>query len=169
MKLNIRKGTIQDTENLIRLLQEVRQGMVHKEWFYLDEPEGVRQAMRDGTMQLWVAADGERLAGIFDILTPGLASYNYGYDLNFSREELLRVVHMDTAAVHPDYRGLGLQRILMQEAEKYAAGMGARILLTTVHPDNRFSLNNILQQGYAIAKQVPKYGSVRCILRKDLP
>lgn len=169
MEFTIRKGTIEDTEALICLLQEVRQGMVCKEWLYLDAPEDVRKMMEDGIMQLWVAVDGTRLAGIFDILIPGLAEYNYGYDLALTQEELLRVIHMDTAAVHPDYRGHGLQKTLMQEAEKYAAGMGNRILLTTVHPDNRFSLNNILQQGYSIEKRLPKYGSERYILRKDIP
>jgi len=169
MELTIRKGTIEDTEALITLLQQVRQGMERKDWLYLDDPDDVRQAMADGTMQLWVAADGDRLAGIFDILTPGLASYNYGYDLGFTEEQLLRVVHMDTAAVHPDYRGLGLQKTLMQKAENYAAGIGRRILLTTVHPENRFSLSNILQQGYAIEARLPMYGSERYILRKDLP
>lgn len=169
MNLTIRKGTLQDTEKLICLLQEVRQGMERKDWLYLDSPEEVRQMMADGTMQLWVAEDGERLAGIFDILIPGLSEYNYGYDLAFTEAQLLRVIHMDTAAVHPDYRGKSLQRILMQEAERYAARMGERILLTTVHPENSYSLNNILAQGYSIEKRLPKYGSERYILRKDLP
>lgn len=169
MNLTIRKGTLQDTEKLICLLQEVRQRMERKDWLYLDSPEEVRQMMADGTMQLWVAEDGERLAGIFDILIPGLSEYNYGYDLAFTEAQLLRVIHMDTAAVHPDYRGKSLQRILMQEAERYAARMGERILLTTVHTENSYSLNNILAQGYSIEKRLPKYGSERYILRKDLP
>ena len=169
MELTVRKGTTEDTEDLIRLLQEVRQGMVRKDWFYLDEPDDVRQMMADGTMQLWVARDADVLAAVFDILIPGTAEYNYGYDLGLTEEELLRVVHMDTAAVHPDYRGRGLQFCLMQEAEQYAAAMGRRILLTTVHPENRYSLNNILRQGYTVVRRLPKYGSERFILRKDLP
>lgn len=169
MELTIRKGKTEDAEKLIYFLKEVRRGMENQEWLYLDTPEEVHRAMADGTMQLWFAMDGERIAGIFDILIPGLAEYNYGYDLGLAQDELLRVIHMDTAAVHPVYRGRGLQKRLMQEAEKYASEIGGRILLTTVHPDNCYSLNNILQQGYTIEKQLPKYGSVRCILRKDLP
>lgn len=169
MDIIIRKGTAYDTENFIRLLEEVWQGMGNKEWFYLDPPDFVRNMMEEGTMQLWVAMDGERMAGAFDILIPGLDPSNYGLDLNFTEEQLLRVVHMDTAAVHPDYRGLGLQKRLMREAEKAAAAMGRRILLTTVHPENCYSLNNILQQGYDIVRKLPKYGSVRYILRKELP
>lgn len=168
MHIEIRKGNMGDTEAFIRLLQEVRQGMEHKEWFYLDPPEEIREMMEDGTMQLWVAMDGSRMAGAFDILIPGLEPYNYGYDLGFSEEELLRVINMDTAAVHPDYRGLGLQKRLMLEAEKETCRQGRRILMCTVHPENSFSLNNVLKQGYSIEKKLCKYGSVRYILRKDI-
>lgn len=168
MEIVIRKGTQEDTEQLIRFLQNIRAGMQNKEWFYLDSPEDVREYMRTGAMQLWLAMDGDRIAAIFDYLVPGLESYNYGYDLDLSREELLRVVNMDTAAVHPDYRGLGLQRKMLQIAQEHIQASGYRILLCTVHPENRFSLQNVLDQGYRIQKKLSKYGSVRYILRKDI-
>ena len=71
MPIEIRKGTAADTEAFIRLLEEVREGMEHKEWFYLDPPEMVREMMAEGIMELWVATDGNRLAGAFDIIHPG--------------------------------------------------------------------------------------------------
>ena len=169
MAIEIRRGDMGDTENFIKLLYDVQAAMPHKEWFYLDPPEEIREMMADGTMQLWVAMDGDQLAGAFDILIPGTQEFNYGHDLGFTEEELVRVINMDTAAVHPDYRGQGLQRRLMQVAEKEIAGMGQRLLLCTVHPDNPYSLNNVLKQGYTIQKKLEKYGSVRYILRRDLP
>ena len=168
MQLEFRKGTLDDTEMFLRFLEEVKQEMAQQDWFYLDPPEVVNKLLETGAMELWLAMDGDRLAGIFDILHPGLDSYNYGYDLDFSREDLLRVVHMDTAAVHPDYRGHGLQRRMVAMAEQHLAGKGRHILLTTVHPENRFSLNNMQKQGYVIQKRLDKYGSERYILRKDI-
>lgn len=168
MELTFRKGIIEDTEPLIRFLEEVREGMEQKDWFYLDPPEAVRTMMADGTMELWVAEDHDRLAAIFDVLYPGLESFNYGYDLDLREEDLLRVVHMDTSAVHPDYRGQGLQAMMIRRAEEELSGKGHRILLCTAHPENRFSLNNLLGLGYAIKKRVEKYGSERYILRKDI-
>lgn len=168
MNIVIRKGDHSDIEGFISLLEKVRSGMEHKEWFYLDPPEFVRESMRNGTMELWVAMDGERMAAAFDILHPGKDEYNYGYDLGFSEEDLLRVVNMDSAAVHPDYRGLGLQRKMMETAEADLAGKGKRILLCTIHPENQFSLQNALKEGYAIQKKLAKYGSVRYLLRKEI-
>ena len=168
MEITIRKGTIADTEGFVQLLSDVRDAMEHKEWFYLDPPEVVREMMADGTMELWIAVDGERLAGVLDILHPGIDEYNYGYDLGFDRDQLMRVINMDSAAVHPDYRGQGLQRRLLKVAEEELQGKGERYLLCTIHPENRFSLNNALKVGYEIKKTLPKYGSVRHVLCKKI-
>ncbi len=168
MDIVIRKGGMQDTEKVIQFLREIRAGMPNQEWFCLDEPEDVRKMMADGTMQLWVAEDADRLVAIFDIHIPGLSGFNYGYDLGFEESQLMRVVNLDTAAVHPDYRGLGLQRRMMQIVERSLAGEGEKILLCTIHPENRFSLENALKMGYAIQKKIPKYDSVRYVLRKDI-
>lgn len=168
MGLWIRKGDQKDTEAFICLLQEVRTSMEHKEWFYLDPPEMIREMMADGTMELWLAVDGERIAAALDILRPGMKAFNYGHDLGLSDDELRSVINMDNAAVHPDYRGQKLQKRLLQCIEEQLQAEGNRILLCTVHPDNRFSLENVLDQGYTIQKKLEKYGSVRYILRKDI-
>lgn len=166
--ITIRKGTLQDTESFIDLMACVKQSMKQKEWLYLDSPDDVREMMKDGTMSLWVAMDGERMAAAFDALYPKFESFNYGYAIGLTGEELLMVVNMDTAVVHPDYRGLGLQKRLMERAEQELHAAGMRILMCTVHPENQFSLNNVLAQGYTICKTAPMYGSIRHILRKNI-
>ena len=166
--ITIRKGTKLDTEAFIALMSLVRQSMEHREWLYLDSPDEVREMMKDGTMSLWVAVDGEQIVGAFDILYPKLESFNYGYTIGLTNEDLLQVINMDTAVVHPEYRGLGLQKRLMQCAENDLAKTGAHILVCTVYPENQYSLINVLSQGYTICKTVPMYGSVRHVLRKNI-
>ncbi len=169
MEFIITKGTADQAELFISLTRTVQAAMAQPEWFYLDSPEEVRAMLDQGMMELWMAWEGKNLAAVFSVITPGLGESNYGYDLGFSQEALLRVANMDTAAVHPDYRGHGLQKRLMAQAEQDLAEQGSRILLCTIHPDNCYSLQNALERGYTIQKTLPKYGSRRCILRKDIP
>ena len=76
MTIEIRKGTVADTEEFIRLLREAKDAMENQEWFFLDPPEDVRAQVHSGVMELWVAVDGDRLAGVFEFLRPGLACFN---------------------------------------------------------------------------------------------
>ncbi len=167
--MELRKGTKEDAQAFVDLLQIVHGSMAHQEWFYLDPPEETKRKISASQLQLWVAMDGSTMAGAFSVLFPGLEAENYGHDLELPREELMHVVNMDTAAVHPDYRGMGLQKKLMQMAEQELLQTGRKILLCTVHPDNHHSLKNVLDQGYTIQAKRSKYGSVRYLLRKDIP
>ena len=168
MAVEIRKGTSADLDAFVELLYAVRDSMPIKEWFCLDSKDEFHQQMDDGIMELWLALDGEKVVGAFDLLVPGLREINYGYELGFTEEELLQAVNMDSAAVHPDYQGQGIQRRLLLTAEDWLKSQGRRILLCTIHPENRFSLHNARKIGYTIQKQLPLYGSVRYILRKDI-
>ena len=170
MNFTIRKGTSQDTERYIDLLTYIKANMTQSQWFYIDPPEYIRQSLSDGTMEVWFAEEGGRIAGAFHIIHPGLHPDNYGYELDFGTEDLLRVIHMDSAAVHPDYRGHKLQRKLMAFIEEdLRSRYPGAILLTTVHPENLYSLYNVQSLGYTVARRLAKYGSERYILRKDMP
>lgn len=166
MNIVIRKGNHSDLQGFLFLTRQVRQNMANPEWFAIDPEEELREMMENGTMDLWMAEDSARLAAVFSAVRPGLQPFNLGYELELSLEELLRVIHMDTAAVDQDYRGRKLQKRMMEHAEhSYPVGT---ILLCTIHPDNRFSLENALSLGYRVEKKIAKYGSIRYILRKDI-
>jgi len=168
MAVEIIKAEKEQLDAFVDFLYSVNAGMDRKDWFYVDTREEFRQLMDSGAMEIWFAMDREKIVGAFDLLIPGLADYNYGYQLMLSRDELLRVVNMDSAAVHPDYRGQGIQRKLLTAAEDWLKEKGKWILLCTIHPQNRFSLGNALKLGYRIQKELGLYGSVRYILRRDI-
>ena len=165
MDIQIRKISMAELDKYLEFSHVVKDMMAEDDWFFLDPDEEVREMMAREAVGIWLAENGDRIAAVFCVVYPGLEDFNIGYDLEFSEEELKRVVHMDTAAVHPDYRGRGLQNRMMRHAEQELQG---KILLCTIHPDNRYSLNNVLKLGYTIEKKTERYDSVRYILRKDL-
>ena len=164
LEIQIRKGDLSELEAFIRLTHDVQDAMAQTEWFAIDPDEETREMAHTGDLRFWVAEAEGRMAGVFSIIRPGLQNFNLGYELELTEEELERVIHMDTAAVHPDFRGHGLQRRLISAVEPELQG---KILLCTIHPDNIFSLQNMQKLGYHIEKKVARYGSIRYILRKD--
>lgn len=164
MDVTIRKGTPAELEVFLAFTHQVQDAMAQRDWFALDPDGELRELTAAGDVEFWLAYARDRLAAVFSTIRPGLRDWNLGHEIGLGEKDLERVVHMDTAAVHPDFRGLGLQRRLMAHAEQTLRG---RILLCTIHPENRFSLQNALRLGYRIEKHIGRYGSVRYVLRKD--
>ncbi|MBT9776246.1 GNAT family N-acetyltransferase [Clostridium sp. MCC353] len=171
MTFKITKATPSDYPSIVRLIQSVWDRLEQKAWFAADNSDYTIQMLETGQGLAFKATEQEtgELAGIFMIVFPGLSQENLGRDINLPESELVKVVHMDSAAVLPEYRGYSLQRRLMQAAEAEARRRGFRYLMCTIHPDNHYSRDNVLEQGYHIAATKEKYGGyIRNILIKEL-
>ena len=114
------------------------------------------------------AYDGERLGAYFILRYCGRSAHNYAAFLGVPREEWEHWANADSAVVHPDWRGNGLQRKLLEAALPLVrpgiVGIGA-----TVSPENQYSLNNALASGFVIADRREMYGGYdRYLLKKML-
>lgn len=113
----------------------------------LADPDGfgyVAEAAGEGGSPVVVAY---HLAEVLRADDPG----NLGRVAGVPERELGRVAEMDSVAVLPDWRGLGLQRRLAALCEEAAARRGCLHLVATVHPRNARSLGNFLAMGYRVA------------------
>ena len=54
--------------------------------------------------------------------------------------------------VNPKYRGYGLQFQMLNILEEYCINKGLKLLLTTIHPDNLYCINNFLKKDYKYIK-----------------
>lgn len=171
MEFQIRKAGLEDCRAIAGVIREVWEQMEEKSWFVADDENWVRQALEDGRGMAYLAKEAEsgELAGIFLVTFPGEQPDHLGNDIGMSEEEKRLTAHMETAAIRPAYRGNRLQYLLMQKAEEELRDLGYRYLMCTVHPDNQFSLQNILKQDYEIAATKEKYGGyLRHIMKKRL-
>ena len=160
-----------DYQTFADIIQTVWNDLDNKEWFVADNADYTYEMLQGGKGLGYkaVAADTGRVAGVFMAAIPGTSPNNLGYDAGLEERELPLVAHMDSIAILPKYRGHKLQYRLMQVAEKDLQKKGFKYLMCTVHPDNYYSRNNIVSQGYEPVAVKEKYGGyIREIFLKKI-
>lgn len=145
-----------------------------KEIFVRDTEAELRNALADKGIIFGIYTKEGRLAAYRFINVPGENENNMGKDLYMPKSEYHKVVHLETTVVHPDFRGLGLQKLTLDYAIKWTIANGYRYLFCTVSPYNPVSLNNIMAGGLKARHLKKKYatdehdGYLRYILYRDL-
>lgn len=179
MQFEIIRAVPPDAEMLSNIIEAVTAGMEKPEWFisddlpYIIEHIGSFPIVKSDQGFILKAVVGEEgkecIAGFFMVDFPGVTERNLGTYLNMSEQEQEQVAHMDSVVILPEYRGHGLQYKLMEAAERIIREeTDYRILLATVHPDNKYSLRNALAHGFTVAAEVTKCTYRRYIMRKEM-
>ncbi len=173
MDFQIERAREEGYSSLIHLISEVYDQIPpgQKDWFVVDPEEETMRRLKNGIAWGYTAVETESgaLAGVFTVVFPETSPANLGRDVGLPEEALPLVAHMDTAAIVPAYRGYGLQKRMMEYAEEELRQAGYRYLCCTAHPQNKYSKNNILAEGYRVAATKEKYGGfLRDIFVKEI-
>jgi GNAT superfamily N-acetyltransferase len=153
---------------LLQLQNVIAANLPCPEIFMLHDDLYLREIMRHERSVIGVTTQEELIAFSF-IRVPGLANDNLGRDINLPEEELCKVAHLQAAAVHPAYRGNGLQRKLTFAHLDVIEDMGYEHACCTVSPKNPVSLANYLSCGLVIEGLRPKMqGWWRFILHRNI-
>lgn len=114
-------------------------------------------------------ATADELVAYSIIRIPGLAEDNLGRDIELAKEEHIKVAHLQATAVHPLFRGNGLQQKLARAHLDELKKMGYNHVCCTVSPRNPISLANIMACGFLIRGLIPKFeGWWRYIMYRDI-
>ena len=168
MELRMELAERKDIPDIGRIMNVAARSVADPDYFVADDEEFVARHIDQEGFVLLAKADGKTAAFLI-VRIPGAAEDNLGRDLHLPPEEWNRVAHMESVAVLPDFRGHGIQKKLMAEAERRLIQQGIRVSLATVHPDNSASLNSFLHMGYQVELTKLKYQSqIRHILKKEL-
>ena len=163
-----RRGEYKDVVAMDALMQKVNDSIKDKAIFSADNRESIKAHIEDEG-RIVAAFCQDKLVAFFMLRYPKSAPDNLGLDLGYDTESLNLVAHMESIVVDFEYRGHGLQQILMTKGEEIAVEEGYKYLLCTVSPDNPHSLNNALKRGFKIIKTKEKYGGfMRHILCKKV-
>lgn len=162
----LRRCTAEEAPAVYALQNEVRAAMPHPEQFVPDTLENITAYVRkDLCIGAW---QGSRLGGYLIVRFCGQSEHNYAAFMDVPRTEWEHWANADSVIVHPDWRGNGLQRILLEDAlpllRPGIVGIGA-----TVSPGNPYSLNNAKASGFEIVSRREMYGGHdRYLLAKHL-
>ena len=144
-----------DLDTVFSLMQQVVDLLPEPSLFIPETRQSLKQHLeQDGFILL---AEEDRLAGYLMVRFPGTAPDNLAADAVLSPEDAPYCAHMESVAVHPDFRGRGLQKQLLEQAELRLMGK-APFALATVAPENHASLSSFLSRNYVVAATKVKYG-----------
>lgn len=154
--------------DIMGLQETIIHSLADKEIFRTHPPDYFKDhfQMENSTIGTFTS---EGLIAYSVLYFPGEREDNFGADINLARNELNKVVHLATVAVHPDYRGNSLQAKMQGIHLEVAQRMGFEHACCMVSPKNRPSLQNIFSHGLIIKALKVKFDSrLRYIMHKNL-
>ena len=164
--VTLRRCTPAEAPAVFALQNEVRAAMPHPEQFVPDTLKNITAYLRTG---ICIGAWQQRRLGAYLILRLcGQSDENYAAFLGVPQSQWQHWANADSAVVHPDWRGNGLQRAMLEAAlpllPPQITHLGA-----TVNPDNSYSLRNAQAGGFVIRCRREMYGGYdRYLLEKQL-
>lgn len=158
----LRAAYPEDADSIAKLMLSVYEGLEDKSIYVCDDLDYVNKHI-DGTEGLAVVAcnRSNEIIGSFVLRYPRVSEDNLGRDISLAEDELDNVVHMETAVVAPEYRGRGIQRLMLEYAESLIDIHQYRIFLSTVSPDNPASYKTFERAGYQLILTKEKYGGLK--------
>jgi hypothetical protein len=155
----------EDLEEIVGLQDKVSASIAQKDLFVMTKKEEFLESLK---IDYCICADCGGIMTAFSLMVLPRDSYrNYGTYLDYSKERMASCVSFDTTFVLPDFRGFRLQKLFFDLREEYAREIGAGEELSTISPDNSYSLSNARASGFeTVMTHTIYHGLDRCIMRK---
>jgi len=157
-----------DLLDMMALQEIIVQNLSDKEIFRTHTPDYFRDHFKVENSVIGIFTDDGLIA--YNVLYfPGVDGDNFGTDIALPSDELDKVVHLETVAVHPAFRGNSLQRKMEGVHLRTIQEMGYKHVCCMVSPKNHPSLQNIFSNGLVIKAVKIKFGwRLRYIMHKNL-
>lgn len=162
MKINLNDVIVKEISELeldqyLDLITLVKANMKHPEWLGDFTKEDYINLMRtDSHIYSWFYNNQMIAAGVLIPATMEDLNKFFSQDLNFKE-----VVDLGPEMVRPDYIGNKLQDQIIKFIEKKAIEFGYKYALGTIHPDNLYSIRNLVNNdydeiGFVVLKRGPR-------------
>ena len=152
-----------DLDEYIEFREYVKSDMEHPEWLGDFSKKDLEFMLTIGT-EIWNYTDGKELVCSI-MLIPSSEKDITSFDLTCDYKLTL---DWGPTMVNPKYVGNGLMSQMAKAMEEYVSSKGLKYVVGTVHPDNIYSVNNFIKNGYKeISRKEFKRG-LRSVYFKEL-
>ncbi len=152
-----------DLDSYIKFREIVKQNMEHPEWLG-DFSRGELEEMLKNNSKIWIYyLDNEPICSMMLIPSRKKDLEKFEIDLDSSI-----VVDYGPMFVNPKYVGNKLQYQMLKEIDNYSLSLGYKYAVGTIHPDNIYSINNLLKDNFQLTKTKEFKRGIRNIYIKKL-
>ena len=147
IKLNnlVLKNEDVDLDNYITFREEVKKYMNNPDWLGDFSKEDLEKLLNVGSI-IWIYyLELTPVCSMMIIPSTKDDILKFGLDLDYKK-----VVDYGPMMVNYDYVGNGLQLQMLKELDSYCKNIGLEYVVTTVHPDNIYSIKNIEEDGFSL-------------------
>lgn len=161
--IKIKKANINDIHTIIKFQKEVIDKMNNKEFFTpLTKHEFIFPIKNNGIVYLLYY--NNEIIGLFVLTINPEVDIIEEYKLNDNNN----VGIIDSIMIKESYRGSSLQLQGMDIIENDAKKLQIKKLVATIHPDNKYSLNNFIKRKYKIINKINIHNGPRYIVIKEI-
>lgn len=132
-----------NVDEYIKYYEMIKSTMTNPEWLGDFDKKSILSLISNGA-NIWMYFDE-------DIFVSSIMYIPGDSDMNTicSLEENIPTCECGPLFVNPDYRGLGLQKEMLNILEDYSE---CNYVITTVHPNNEYCINNFIGSDYEFVK-----------------
>ncbi len=152
-----------DIDKYIDFREQVKKCMEHPEWLGNFSKEDLIK-MLENKSKIWVYyLNNEPVCSMMIIPADEKALLKSELDLNFKE-----VIDYGPMFVNYKFIGNGLQLQMLKMLDEYCINLGYKYVISTVHPDNIYSINNFVKDNFELVNTKEFKRGIRNIYLKKL-
>lgn len=152
-----------DLDGYIKFKNSSKENMSNPEWIGDFTKESLQKLIEEGT-KIWIYYTQDNKEPVCSMMLIPANKRNSLKEFNLD----LNVVDYGPMFVNPKYTGNGLQYQMFLKEDEYSIENGYSYAICTAHPDNIYSINNIIKNGFELKGQKQFTRGIRNIYLKEL-
>lgn len=151
-------------DNYIAFREKVKSSMPYPEWLGDFSRDDLIELLANGS-KIWIYYFSDIPVCSMMLIPASEESLSkFGLSLNYKE-----VADYGPMFVDPKYVGNGLQYQMLKALDQYCSNLGYKYAVSTIHPDNSYSINNLVKDEFSLQSQRYFKRGLRNIYLKRLP